>query len=127
MTNILGSGNSQNKFLVISSRILFPLAPGLQLRIYLSSMGWIIKIRLLLVVVFIFPLSSLMLHRTALLLTALFPVFFRRPLLRLPVLFVHSMLLQNPKLRGEGGYNRTLRGYHGELLQNRNMCYKRTL
>ena len=85
------------------------------------------KIRLLLIIELIFLVTSLMPHNTALLLTSLFPVFCYQPLLCLTILFVHSILLQNPKLKREEIYNRTPRDYCSGRLPNKNICFWRTL
>ena len=81
MTNILGSDNPWKNFLVLASIILFPVTLVIQIIIYISLMVYMIKIWLILTVVLIFPITFLMLHNPALLITSLYLVFFYQPLI----------------------------------------------
>ena len=49
--------------------------------------------------IYIFTLNSLMLHRTSIFINSVYPVICHHPLLCLPLLLVHSILLQNHKLK----------------------------
>ena len=92
---------SQKNLVMISSMITFQLNPELQIIIYLSLMGSIINFHLILTVIYIyiFTLNSLMLHRTSIFINSVYPVICHHPLLCLPLLLVHSILLQNHKLK----------------------------